>query len=353
MTTTDTKSFAVKATIVMTLAAATVVALYLLGHLAQMLLVVFGGILFGVLLDGLTHQLAKRTRLPRALSLTIVIAVLLLLLTGVILFAGPKLVDQFATLAKRIPAAVDEIRTSLSQYEWGQRLLESLGTASGSMPKGSELLGQVGGVFSTAAGAVSAVIVIFFTGIYLAADPYLYSRNLELLLPKRHRQRARELLESIGTALKWWLTGRFSSMAVVGILTSVGLWITGVPLAFPLGLLAAILSFVPFIGPIAWVIPASLVALAESPELIVWVLTVYLAVQLLESYVITPLIQQRAVRIPPALLIVMQILMTVLFGIMGTLFATPLAVTAIVVVQILYVEGVLGEDVSIMGDHRR
>jgi predicted PurR-regulated permease PerM len=282
-----------------------------------------------------------------------VIAVLLLLLTGVILFAGPKLVDQFATLAKRIPAAVDEIRTSLSQYEWGQRLLESLGTASGSMPKGSELLGQVGGVFSTAAGAVSAVIVIFFTGIYLAADPYLYSRNLELLLPKRHRQRARELLESIGTALKWWLTGRFSSMAVVGILTSVGLWITGVPLAFPLGLLAAILSFVPFIGPIAWVIPASLVALAESPELIVWVLTVYLAVQLLESYVITPLIQQRAVRIPPALLIVMQILMTVLFGIMGTLFATPLAVTAIVIVQILYVEGVLGEDVSIMGDHRR
>jgi predicted PurR-regulated permease PerM len=139
-------------------------------------------------------------------------------------------------------------------------------------------------------------------------------------------------------------------MAVVGVLTAIGLWVAGVPLAFVLGLIAALLSFVPYIGPLAAVIPAALVALAEDPTKVIYVFALYGAVQLLESYLITPLIQERAVSIPPAVLIAAQVIMGVLAGAAGVLMATPLAVVLIVLVQMLYLEDVLGDSVSTLGE---
>lgn len=347
----DSRSFVGKAAVVVGLATTVVIVLYLLGHLAQMLLVVFGGVLFAVLLDGLTGQLARRTRLPHSISLAVVIVVLVALVVGSALFAGPRLGEQFSRLTDRVPAALEDIQSTLGQYDWGKRIIDAIGSAKGDLSAGSYVIGRVSGIFSTALGAVSAVLIVFFLGVYLAANPGLYTRNLTVLLPKRHRKRASEVLERVGTALRWWLVGRFASMAVVGILTSLGLWIAGIPLALTLGLIAAVLSFVPFIGPITSAIPAALVALADDPLLVIWVVIIYSIVQLLESYLITPLIQQRAVHIPPALLITVEILMAVLFGIVGILLATPLAVVGIVLVQMLYVEDALGEEVSVMGEH--
>jgi predicted PurR-regulated permease PerM len=114
-------------------------------------------------------------------------------------------------------------------------------------------------------------------------------------------------------------------------------------------LIAAVLSFVPIIGPVLSAIPLVLVALAEDPILAVWALLIYLAVQFLESYMITPLIQREAISIPPALLISAQTVMGVLFGLVGIFLATPLAVVVIVAVQMLYVEDVLKEPVQVMG----
>ncbi len=347
----DSRSFVGKAAVVVGLATTVVIVLYLVGHLAQMLLVVFGGVLFAVFLDGLTGQLARRTRLPHSISLAVVIVGLVALIVGSALFAGPRLGERFSQLAERVPAAIEDIESTLSEYEWGQRIIDSIATADTDLSAGSYVIGRVSGVFSTALGAVSALLIVSFLGVYLAAAPRLYTRNLKMLLPKRHRKRASEVLDGVGTALRWWLVGRFASMAVVGILTSVGLWIAGVPLALTLGLIAAVLSFVPFIGPIFSAIPAALVALADDPLLVIWVVVIYSIVQLLESYLITPLIQQRAVHIPPALLITVEILMAVLFGIAGILLATPLAVMGIVLVQMLYVEDTLGEEVSVMGRH--
>jgi predicted PurR-regulated permease PerM len=139
-------------------------------------------------------------------------------------------------------------------------------------------------------------------------------------------------------------------MAVVGFLTAVGLWVAGIPLAFVLGLIAALLSFVPYIGPIASVVPAALVALAESPTKVLYVFIIYGVVQLLESYLITPLIQERAVSIPPAVLISAQVIMGILAGAIGVLMATPLAVVLIVLVQMLYLADVLGDPVSTLGE---
>jgi predicted PurR-regulated permease PerM len=264
--------------------------------------------------------------------------------------AGPRIVDQIAQLTERIPDAIESIQSGLVQYEWIQKLLSSTPQPQQILPLGSEVLDSITGAFSAAVGYVSSVPVVLFLGVYLAASPHLYIDGAIHLLPLAKRKRAREVFSALGQALRWWLVGRIASMAVVGALTVLGLSIVGVSLALTLGLIAALLSFVPYVGPVLSAIPAILVALVESPRKVIHVAFVYGAVQALESYLITPLIQHRAVSIPPALLLIAQILMGVLAGPVGVLLATPLAVVVIVIVQMLYVQDVLGDCVKVLGE---
>jgi predicted PurR-regulated permease PerM len=208
----------------------------------------------------------------------------------------------------------------------------------------------VAGGITSAVGALTSGLVVIIIGLYAATTPMVYIDGALRLLPPSRRERGREVVRALGQALRWWLVGRVASMAVVGFLTAVGLWVAGIPLAFVLGLIAALLSFVPYIGPIASVVPAALVALAESPTKVLYVFIIYGVVQLLESYLITPLIQERAVSIPPAVLISAQVIMGILAGAIGVLMATPLAVVLIVLVQMLYLADVLGDPVSTLGE---
>ncbi len=138
-------------------------------------------------------------------------------------------------------------------------------------------------------------------------------------------------------------------MSVVGGLTTLGLWIAGVPTPLALGLLAAVLSFVPYVGPLLSFVPAVLVALMVSLTKGMYVVIVFGIVQMLESYVITPLVQQQAVSLPPVVLVTAQIAMGVLAGATGVLLAAPLAIVVIVLLQMLYVEEVLGDSVRVLG----
>jgi len=127
------------------------------------------------------------------------------------------------------------------------------------------------------------------------------------------------------------------AMSVVGVLTWLGLWLVGVPLAPILGLIAALLAFIPNIGPIIAAVPAVLLALSDGPTMALQVVGVYVAVQALESYAITPLIQQERVSLPPALIISTQLLMGVLFGVLGLALATPMAALGLTIIREAYV----------------
>jgi predicted PurR-regulated permease PerM len=347
----DRHQWVKKALIVTALTAATIVVLFLLWHLSQMLLVIFAGVMLAVLLDGISDWIGRHLRLPRPVTLPLVVILLLVFLAAAAWIVGPRIAEQFAKLTEKIPAALQSMQDWIAGSEWGRKLLADSPTTKDLLPVGSDLIGRVTGAFSSALGAVTSVLIIFFIGIYLAASSRQYTSNLVRLVPKSRRKRAQEVLVAVGQALRWWLAGRFASMVIIGILVAVGLWIVGIPLALTLGLIAAVLSFIPFIGPVLSAIPMILVALAEDPVLVIWALVVYLAVQTLESYLITPMIQKQAVFIPPALLITVQILMGVLFGVMGVLLATPLALVGIVVIQMLYIEDVLKDEVRIMGRH--
>ena len=329
-----------------------VIVLLLVRTAANVLLLAFAGVLFAAFLNGLARQLRKYTHLPYGGALAIVSLIFFALMVGAGWLAGPHLADQLGELTDRIPSALESLQEQLRQSPWGERLLANTPDPQELMSSSNtNILGNIAGAFSTVLGGLANVLIILVIGLYLAVDPPLYTHSIRHLVPPARRERAHEVMHAIGRAMRRWLTGRIASMTVVGVLTTIGLWILGVPLAPTLGLIAALLSFVPNLGPILSVVPALLVALMESTQLALYLIVLYIAVQTVESYLITPLIQQRAVSIPPALLLTVQILMGVLFGVLGLLLATPLAVVTIVMVQMLYVEDVLGDDVKVMGEH--
>jgi predicted PurR-regulated permease PerM len=173
------------------------------------------------------------------------------------------------------------------------------------------------------------------------------------IFPAARRERIGEVVDEIGKTLSWWLVGKFFSMLIIGILTTFGLWILGIPLALTLGIITALFAFIPNFGPIIAVLPAVLFALAESPTKALYVLGLYLGIEMIESYLITPLMQRKMVSLPPVLTIFFQIFLGVLVGGLGLILATPLLAVLIVLVKMLYIEDVLGDsDVSLPSESK-
>lgn len=158
------------------------------------------------------------------------------------------------------------------------------------------------------------------------------------------RPRGSEVARELAHALRWWFMGRLTSMLIVFVFTWIGLTLLGTPLAFLLALIAGLFSFVPTFGPVTSAVPAVLVGLSASPMGAVWVALLCLGVQMVESYGITPFIQRRAVRVPPALLLGFQLIMGAAAGVLGLIVATPVVVILMVLAQMLYVQDRLGEE---------
>ncbi len=341
----DQRRFVRRVLIVVGIVGAVSIALVILGLAWTAMLTLFGGALIGVLLDGLAKRVARWTHMPRTLALVL----LLLLSVGVIVGAGfwlgPALVDHLEGLREQLSIARDQLRVWLEQQTWGPRLLADLDKVRLT----SLLTPRFGGLLSTTAGTIASLVLVAVFGVYFAIDPELYLGGVARLFPQEQRERVRALCHAIARALRSWFVGRFLSMLVIGVGTAFGLWIAGIPLALPLGVLAGLLSFVPNLGPLMSAVPGILVGLSISPQTAAWALLVYVAVQVLESYAITPFIEQRVVSMPPVLLLAFQMLMGLSAGVIGLFMATPLLVTIVVMVQSLYLRDMLGDEVELIG----
>jgi len=322
-------------------------------YVFQVVLLVFAAVLFAILLHGMAMPMLRYLPMSRvaAIPLALLILVALVALFGVL--GGPALGEQFTQLAERLPSALGRLREMLQSVGIHGMLSDWMADANGGLPEPGALLKGISGVFSTALGALANVVLVVITGFYLALNPRPYVQAIVRLTPKHGRPRAEEILGHLNHALHWWLAGRLSAMAVVGVLTGIGLWIIDLPLVFALALIAGLFSFVPYIGPVVSAVPAVLVGLVQSPMQALYVVIVYVVVQALEGNFITPFIQERAVALPPAALLIAQVLMGVLFGLLGLLLATPLAVVVIILVQTLYIHQVLHDPVRLLGADRR
>jgi predicted PurR-regulated permease PerM len=330
---------------------AILVGLHLLPGLALVLLLIFAGVLFGILLDGLASLISRRLRFNHRAALALVIAVLFGLAALFGWLAGPQISQQTAALLRQLPSSVNAIRTELTHTDWGRAVISNLPPGAQMRWPMETVLGKLPGAFSVTVEMVAAIVFVFFVGLYFAANSDAYVEPLLRLLPKDRRMRGHQVAFAVRSALRWWLLGRAIAMSVIGSLTALALLLVNVPLALTLGVISGLLVFVPYIGAIVAAVPAMLLALTQSPVKALWVALIYTGIHVFEGYCVTPLVQQRTIAVPPAVLLSVQVLIGALFGPVGLLLATPIAVAAIVLVQMLYVQDVLGEEVAVLGTH--
>jgi predicted PurR-regulated permease PerM len=352
----ERESFAFAHRVLIATGLVTGVALVLLcvWYAADLLMLVFAGVLVSILLRGFSRLLTRTTGVGHGLSLALVSLTLLALIAAGVRLIGGSVGSQLSELQQQLPRAIESLSRFVAQYEWAQRAVENLPSLREWFAgRRGTIVWRVTGLASTTLGVVLNVVLVVIIGLYLASQPALYSRGIKRLLPWRARDRAGEVLGVIDEALWRWLIGRFGLMLVNGGLTSAGLWLLGMPLAPTLGLLAGLLNFVPNFGPLIAAIPAVLIAFLHSPQQALYVALLYVGLQVIDGYVLTPLVDRHSVELPPVLTISAQLLLGLLFGFVGLLLASPLTATVMLLVKMLYVEDVLGDPImreSVVGE---
>lgn len=311
----------------------------------DILFVGFLGILFGLFLSLGADRLDSY--MPRWAAAVATFLGFVALLAGFFFLVWPSVQSQLATIRTDVPTIINDLTGWFRDQYRAVMGTEAEGPVTDTVQQrmGEEAAGIVAGalpLLNTAIGAVAGLLVVVFTGVFMAASPGTYRKGVLALVPVRGRDRLAEALEQASEALRRWIGGVLVAMVAIFLLTTGALWLLGVPAFLALGLIAGLLELIPFVGPILASIPAIALGLTVSPTMGLWVALVYLVVQQLEGNLMTPLIMRQAVSLPPALVLLFQMAMSVLFGFIGLLVAVPLLVVLRIFVKRLYVDRLEG-----------
>ena len=315
----------------------------------DLLLLVFASVIVAVLLHAIADPVARHTPVPEHFALAAAGIGLLVIFGLVGWFFGSEIQSQVSSLGDRIPEAWRSFQDRLRGTELGRQFLNWLET---NILGGTSTASGAGRMLMSLGSAVVGFLVVIVGGIYLAWQPKLYRKGVIKLFTKQARPVAEATLYSSGRALKLWLLGQLVAMLIVGVLTGLGAWLIGLPSSIALGLVAGLLEFIPFAGPMLAAIPALLIALTMDTKTVIMTLALYTIIQQVEGNLITPIVQRQAVSLPPALTLFALIAMGLVFGPLGILFAAPLTVVTYVAVKQLYIRRVLGDDTSIPGERQ-
>lgn len=317
-----------------------VVTLLLLKATFNVVLLVLAGILIAVFFGGFAGLIQRKTGWKPGVAKVLSVVITLLLLVGVFWLIGARVQQQATELAETLPTTIDNAETYLQKSSLGQKVLEKVNS-----PKtATQAQSIAAGFFTSTFGLFGDLYAILFIGLFFFVSPGLYQKGLVKLVPVNGRPEAESLLKKLTDNLRQWLKGTFLSMLIVFTFTAIGLAIIGIDMWLVLALVAGLLSFIPNLGPLLALIPAVLVGLMSSPTTALLVGGLYILVQVVESNFITLMIQQKLVNTPPALTLIVQLLMATLTGGWGLVLATPLLVIVMVTVQELYVKKMERDD---------
>jgi predicted PurR-regulated permease PerM len=340
----------------------------------EIVLTAFLGVLFGLAVGAGADVLA-RLRIPRGLGAPLVVVAFLGALYGVGAALAPTVRTQAVELRTRVPEAVDRIEAwvnarpgvaglFLGGHEVAASPTAAHAPATARQGQGAapviavvatptlreriteQLSGTARYLFpflSSTLTVAAGLFLILVLAIYVGADPALYHLGLMHLFPHGSRARASVVLTRVATVLRKWLVTQLVAMVVIGVVSTLTLLVLGVKAAVALGVIAGLLEFVPTVGPILAAVPAIAMGFLDSPEKALTVGLAYLVIQQLEGHVLIPMLMKEGMDLPPALTIVAQAVMALLFGFLGLMVAVPLLAMVIVPIKLLYVEGVVGD----------
>lgn len=329
-------------------------------------LTAFLGVLFGLGASPGVDALERRG-LRRGIGSPLIIFGVVALLLGIAAWSAPTLVSQSQELRTRFPEAIEKAEVWLGNNQ--PRLLDAMtggatapspstaaapsaeptvGPASEAPPHQGRLVeafyGQADrmkamalGILTSTLAAFGGFVLVLFLAVYIAAEPDLYQRGLLLLFKPPTRKRLAPVLSAIAVKLRRWLGTQAIAMLIIGTITTVLLMIIGVRAAVPLGVIAGILEFIPNIGPTLSAVPAIAMAFVDSPQKALIVMFAYWGIQFLENNLLIPYLMKEHLDLPPALTMMVQVIMAYMFGLMGLFVATPLLAAVFVIVQQLYV----------------
>ena len=358
----------------------------------EIVIVAFLGTLFGIAVAAGVDKL-ERFRVNRGLGAAFVVIVFLMIMYTLGSFVAPTIAEQGRELKQRLPDAVERAEGWLNKRN--PALMSSLlGADSSQTPApdtthakkaaqvttttstttatadttgathtgpssalrdnlGKKLVGSAHYLFpflTSTVEMVAGLLLILMMSLYIGADPDTYRNGILHLFPKRKRERMGEVLAAMATQLRKWLVTQLIAMATIGVVSTIALLALGVKAPFALGIIAALLEFVPTIGPILSAVPAIAMGFLDSPEKALYVGLAYLVIQQLEGHLLIPLLMKGGMDLPPVLTIVTQGTMALLFGFLGLMIAVPLLATVMVPIKMLYVEDALGDEIGVEDD---
>lgn len=293
--------------------------------------------LLAVLIAIVLHEPAKLLSrvIPFRFAFPLVLIVFLGSLAGLLVMLIPQVVEQVTALATQLPSALD------GAAEWFRHKTGRPPNPEMAASIQRQLTAFVGHFVPMAFNAISTLLgsfAIIVLAAFLAAQPELYRDLILSVVPPDRRSRWARLLDEAGTSLRRWTIGKACTMAGIGICTWIGLSLLGVPGALALACFAALMEFIPNFGPTIAAIPAMAAGFAVSPPTALYVAVFYFLLQQVQNSLTVPLVERRAVNIPPAALLIWQLMLTIGFGILALFVATPLLAVLVVAVRILYLE---------------
>jgi predicted PurR-regulated permease PerM len=308
--------------------------LYFVYEIRTIVLVLLMALLFAVVLSGPVNYLARRG-IPKVLGVLAVLGCFVVALWLASVAVIPVIQEQAEQFISDFPALLDEV----------QGLAASLGgTDLRSLLEGVEetvfsnvTLSSVLDVGRSITEGVSLGLVAFIVTVYLVVHPTMMVDGFVSLFPAGRRERVRDVLGKMYQAVRKWFLGQLSAMVIIGALTTIALYIIGIPYAFFIGALSGILAFIPLIGTFISLIPQVILALAVDPVLVVWVLLSSIAIHQIEAHVIHPVVMSRAVTLHPVVVVSAILIMGTLFHVIGLLLAVPLVAALSVLVRELWI----------------
>lgn len=312
---------------------------------AYYMLIFFAGVLLAILLDAISAGIGNIIPLPRTARIMIAVLIVASVFAAIGL-AIPGIIEQAPQFAKFIEQWVEWVRNSIAEWEPVQQTLQDgeSGELMRFLPDPAGLLGGAAQIVGSVLGVLTGAILIVVFGLYLATQPKRYYEGVLSAVSPDVRRKLKVTSEDANIVLRRWLVGQIAMMAIIGTSSYIVLTLIGVPLALMLSFIAGLTAFIPYIGPLIGGGAMILVATTQDLSLGLIVIGFYLVLQLVESYLLTPMIQSRAIFVPPALVILAQVVFGVLFGVLGIALATPLTAVIAVIVSRLYFHEPLEDD---------